>query len=225
VRILKELHNGALLVGGLDATLQVWDHGRRMGPPIPTAQVGLRSLLVLRNGDVLTGGYDGRILRWRGLHHLKPSLLNGDSPVLSLAELPNGDILSGSANGHLRRLRWPTWQGPLIATGQEAILSIVPLSNREWWTAGRDGTLKKWRDGHPTGQTLRVEEAKQSWRIIQLQSGDLLMSSGNKSWMRKLVPPGLVIREACLRLRGLPELRSPINSVERAASRVCKAAT
>lgn len=225
VRILKELHNGALLVGGLDATLQVWDHGRRMGPPIPTAQVGLRSLLVLRNGDVLTGGYDGRILRWRGLHHLKPSLLNGDSPVLSLAELPNGDILTGSANGHLRRLRWPTWQGPLIATGQEAILSIVPLSNREWWTAGRDGTLKKWRDGQPTGQTLRVEEAKQSWRIIQLQSGDLLMSSGNKSWMRKLVPPGLVIREACLRLRGLPELRSPINSVERAASRVCKAAT
>jgi WD40 repeat protein len=225
VRILQELHRGALIVGGLDATLQVWDRGRPRGKPIPTAQVGLRSLLVLRNGDLLSGGYDGRQGLWRGLRHLKPILVNGDAPVLSLAELPNGDVLTGDANGLLRRLRWPSWQGPGTSTGHSAILSILPLSNRDWLTAGRDGTLRRWRDGQPIGPVLKVVEANRSWRIAMLPSRDLVVSSDGKGgFLRKLVPPAVVIQEACLRLGDLPELRSPRTAAEKAAASLCKAA-
>jgi WD40 repeat protein len=221
LRILQQLHDGALLVGGLDATLQVWDQGRRRGNPIPTAQVGVRSLLVLRDGELISGDYAGHVQRWRGLRHLPPTLANGDAPVLSLAELPNGDVLTGDANGVLRRLRWPHWREPSVQSGQAAVLGILPLSDEEWLTAGRDGTLMRWKEGKPIGPLMRVEEINSSWRIVRLPSGELVVSSGKRNLLHKLVPPSVVIKEACLRLRELPEIYRPETAAEKAASRIC----
>jgi hypothetical protein len=65
-----------------------------------------------------------------------------------------------------------------------------------------------------------VVEANWSWRIAMLPSRDLVVSTDGKGFLRKLVPPAVVIQEACgkpvqgapLRQPPMPESQHPHSS-------------
>lgn len=105
---LQQLANGQLLVESLGGGLSIWDSRTPAGRvlPIPTAQLGVPSLLALRNGDLLAGGYDGKLRRWRdGEPQGMPIPVVQPNSDWRMARLPNGDLVSNNGrSSFIRRL-------------------------------------------------------------------------------------------------------------------------
>lgn len=171
--------DGAMLSGGWDKTVRVWEGGAETSK-MESHSIGVNSVVGLPNGDVASGSGDQTIIIWRESQQLRT--LEAGSPVRSMVGCGGAILASGTNDGVVKL--WNADSGHKLAevkVGDSYILSLAYCPATSELAAGADdGVLAIIA---VEGASLRITETLRHcgevYGVAFLESGDLAAGCGN----------------------------------------------